>query len=249
MFFDYDIHVCRKGRIEMDSRDSVSERVLFGMLITMAGGLMDAYSYLARGQVFATGQTGNFVLLAIGAANLDQNQVFHYFSPIASFWMGVIFSKYLFHSKFNEHKIHWRRGILYIEIILFILIGFIPKTIPDIIVNSMISFCAALQFCSFRTFGGKTNYASVFCTGNMRSCAEALYLGIVHQEKEELQKGIRYFALLIAFFIGVLVGAVGNCYFGSYAAIIISITLLVALIIMKLDPALENESQKSITSR
>ena len=29
------------------------------LLITVAGGFMDAYSYLARGQVFATGQTGN----------------------------------------------------------------------------------------------------------------------------------------------------------------------------------------------
>ena len=37
--------------------------VRLGLTVICAGGFMDAYSYLLHGQVFATGQTGNIVLL------------------------------------------------------------------------------------------------------------------------------------------------------------------------------------------
>ena len=47
----------------MESSRQMSESVRIGIFLTMAGGFMDAYSYICRGKVFANAQTGNIVLL------------------------------------------------------------------------------------------------------------------------------------------------------------------------------------------
>lgn len=41
----------------------MSDSLRLGTVLTLAGGLQDAYSYNCRGQVFANAQTGNIVLL------------------------------------------------------------------------------------------------------------------------------------------------------------------------------------------
>ena len=40
-----------------------AERLFPVTLLTLSGGLQDAYTYLRRGRVFANAQTGNIVLL------------------------------------------------------------------------------------------------------------------------------------------------------------------------------------------
>ena len=40
----------------------MSESLLLGVLLAVAGGFFDAYTYLCRGKVFANAQTGNIVL-------------------------------------------------------------------------------------------------------------------------------------------------------------------------------------------
>ena len=45
-----------------------SESFAAAALLALSGGLLDAYTYLCRGGVFANAQTGNMVLLAIRAA-------------------------------------------------------------------------------------------------------------------------------------------------------------------------------------
>ncbi|MBC8862671.1 DUF1275 domain-containing protein, partial [Escherichia coli] len=40
----------------------ISESIGLGLLLALAGGFMDAYSYIERGQVFANAQTGNILL-------------------------------------------------------------------------------------------------------------------------------------------------------------------------------------------
>ena len=42
----------------------------FALLITLACGFLDAYTYLARGHVFANAQTGNVILFALEARAL-----------------------------------------------------------------------------------------------------------------------------------------------------------------------------------
>ena len=43
----------------------MSESIKLGVILAIAGGFMDAYSYMCRGKVFANAQTGNILLLGI----------------------------------------------------------------------------------------------------------------------------------------------------------------------------------------
>lgn len=46
-----------------------SESYLVGVLLAIAGGYLDVYTYVCRGGVFANAQTGNIVLLGINVAD------------------------------------------------------------------------------------------------------------------------------------------------------------------------------------
>ena len=65
----------------------MSESMILGVVLTLAGGFQDAYSYNCRGQVFANAQTGN-----IGPAGPKYRQrqlskrPIHYLFPPAGFF-------------------------------------------------------------------------------------------------------------------------------------------------------------------
>ena len=56
-------------------RYQMSESLPVGLLLALAGGILDSYTYLNRGQVFATAETGNLVLLGIHLAQGELGRV------------------------------------------------------------------------------------------------------------------------------------------------------------------------------
>mgnify|MGYP000861429102 FL=1 len=52
-------------RESLSFQRQVSETMRLGILLALSGGLMDAYSYLFRGEVFANAQTGNILLCSV----------------------------------------------------------------------------------------------------------------------------------------------------------------------------------------
>lgn len=110
--------------------------------------------------------------------------------PIISFWIGIFISWHLYYSYFNEKQLLWKRGTLITEIFILFITGLIPSSYIHIIANTLVSFAASLQFCAFRKLGTTEVYASVFCTGNMRSCAENYYKGLIQKDKQCLKKSL-----------------------------------------------------------
>ena len=49
----------------MKHSKQMSESIRLGIVLAVAGGFMDAYSYMCRDEVFANAQTGNMLLLVI----------------------------------------------------------------------------------------------------------------------------------------------------------------------------------------
>lgn len=47
------------------------EKMAVGICLALAGGFLDAYTYLLRGGVFANAQTGNIVLFGIHLAKQE----------------------------------------------------------------------------------------------------------------------------------------------------------------------------------
>ena len=112
----------------------MSESYILGALLAIVGGYLDAYTYISRGNVFANAQTGNIVLLGANLAEKNWAKAFHYMIPILSFVLGVVISEKI-KNKFKQNSnIHWRQIVVVIEIIVLIIVAFIPHGNMDIIV-------------------------------------------------------------------------------------------------------------------
>ena len=73
----------------------MSEALPVGLCLALGGGMLDAYSYLQRGQVFATAETGNIVLLSINLSMANWSQALHYLLPVLAFFAGVLSTELL----------------------------------------------------------------------------------------------------------------------------------------------------------
>lgn len=215
--------------IKQDTK--VTENLGFGMLLASIGGVMDMYSYTVRGNVFATGQTGNLVLAAVRLAEQNYLGMLHAIVPIVSFWMGIFLAWHLFYSYCKEKHLLWQRTILLTEILILFITGLIPCSYPDMIANSLVAFAASLQYCAFRKCGKGDNYASIFCSGNMRSCAENYYKGIVLKDRQCLKRALRYSCILISFFAGAVIGTLEAKILHEKAIWIVIILISLALVI------------------
>ncbi len=184
-----------------------TETLFFSTLLTLAGGIMDAYSYIVRGSVFATGQTGNLVLFAIHLIDGNVQKTIAPLISILAFWIGNYAAWHIYNAHFRDRALFWRRAILAIEGMILIIIGFIAPGCPHVLANLMVSFAASLQYCAFRTFHGRESYASVFCTGNMRSCADHFYKGLALGDRQSLKLALQYSCIILAFASGAIIGA------------------------------------------
>lgn len=215
--------------IKQDTK--ITEKLGFGMLLASIGGIMDMYSYTVHGKVFATGQTGNFVLAAVRLAEQDYIGMFHALVPIIAFWLGIFTAWHIFYSYCQDKQISWQRIILVVSMFILFITGLIPRSHPDMIANSLVAFAAALQYCAFRKFGEGENYANIFCSGNMRSCADNYYKGIVQKNRLCLRRALRYTCILASFFTGAVIGTMEARIFHEKAIWSALILILVALVI------------------
>ena len=150
----------------------MSESFLIAGILSISGGLQDAYTYMYRGKVFANAQTGNIVLLAQNLVDRNWQAVLRYFSPLLFFALGVAMAECIRMKYQKAQKIHWRQLVLAIEILLLFAVGFIPNEI-DLLANAMVSFACAMQVQAFRKVNGYA-FASTMCIGNLRSGMESL---------------------------------------------------------------------------
>ena len=106
----------------------MSESLSVGLLLALTGGLLDAYSYLNRGEVFATAETGNIVLLGIHLAQQQWGQALRYVFPILAFAAGVLVAELIHRNLGNASgRIHWRHPLLLAECLVLVLVALLPQ--------------------------------------------------------------------------------------------------------------------------
>ena len=75
----------------MHREKQMSDSYLIGALLAVAGGFLDAYTFLCRGGVFANAQTGNIVLLGVNLASGRWEEAITYLMPVSAFFFGICF--------------------------------------------------------------------------------------------------------------------------------------------------------------
>ena len=99
-------------------------------MLAVAGGFLDAYTYLCRGQVFANAQTGNMVLLAVRLAEGSWAQAFHYLMPILAFALGVLVAEVVRRNSRHAGRFHWRHTVLLVEMAVLVAAALVRRWAP-----------------------------------------------------------------------------------------------------------------------
>lgn len=210
-------------------KHQMSESMLLAILLTLAGGFQDAYSYNCRDHVFANAQTGNIVLLGQNLATGQWAECVHYLLPVLAFMGGVYITEWLRHAFLKSRCLHWRQIILGIEIALLAVAGILPQSL-NVPANVMMSFACAMQVNAFRKFNG-IPCATTMCIGNMRSATEALCKYRITKDPEMKRRSLHYYFIIFIFALGAAAGAVVTDFIGE-RSIWISAALLLAGFVM-----------------
>lgn len=215
----------------MTQKRQMSETLFIGILLALAGGFLDAYTYLTRGEVFANAQTGNMVLMGIYFAKGNFLKAFRYFIPVLAFIAGVVLAE-IIKDKFKENQhVHWRQITIGIEFVVLTIVAFLPQGNYDMLANILVSFVCSVQVQSFRKLNGNV-YATTMCTGNLRSATEQIFSYHKTKDKAMLQKSLQYFMIIGVFIIGGLIGGLLCTYWGIYSVLFAAAILLLTLLLL-----------------
>ena len=179
------------------------ERLFPVALLTLSGGLQDAYTYFCRGHVFANAQTGNIVLLGQSLFSGSLSQAGRYLLPLLAFALGVAAAEYV-RTRPNR-RLGWQQQVLLWEIALLAAVGFFPPSM-DLAANALVSFSCAMQVQSFRRVEGFA-FASTMCIGNLRGGTDALCAFLRTKDRQERKKAGLYFTVVLLFALGAGAGS------------------------------------------
>ncbi|MGN0136977.1 DUF1275 family protein [Anaerotignum sp.] len=208
------------------SKRQMSDSFLIASMLAIVGGFLDAYTYVARGHVFANAQTGNIVLFGLHLAEGEWLQALSYFIPITAFVLGIFVDEWIKKFVLPLPKIHWRQIVLLFEILILFIVAWLPLGgTNDLVANTLVSFVCSMQAQSFRKVHGLP-YATTMCTGNLRSGTEMFFRYTQSKDKELRSKSIKYYGVIFFFILGAGIGALVTKHSGNLSAVYCNILLL-----------------------
>jgi uncharacterized membrane protein YoaK (UPF0700 family) len=204
--------------------------LIVAMLLTAAGGFLDAFSYIGQGHVFANVMTGNLVLSAISSIRGDWTHVARLLLPLASYVVGAAAGARLRSSAQKRMIAAPQVLALGIEIAILVGIGWLPEGFPSAAIVSAISFLIAVRS-SFFSHVEAWTYASTMPTGNLRQFGEAVFQSLSGTGSPKAKRQLVVFALVtLSFFLGALAGGVATDILHNRAIWIGGLFLLAALV-------------------
>lgn len=215
----------------LEAQFQTSETFLLSAVLALSGGFQDAYTYNVRDEVFSNAQTGNIVLMSQHFMEGDWTTALHYLFPLFAFALGVFVAEQIGHRYKTYTKLHWRQIVVAIELVLLIIVGFIP-TQYNMIATALVSFACSMQVQTFRKVHGY-GYASTMCIGNLRSGTESLSIYLRDKKPEALRKALHYYGIICVFAIGAGAGGICSLHIGLRAIWVSSLLLCIAFGMMQ----------------
>lgn len=217
----------------LEAQFQTSETFLLSAVLALSGGFQDAYTYNVRDEVFSNAQTGNIVLMSQHLMEGDWATALHYLFPLFAFALGVFVAEKIGHRYKMYTKLHRRQIVVAIELVLLLVVGFIP-TQYNIIATALVSFACSIQVQTFRKVHGY-GYASTMCIGNLRSGTESLSIYLRDKKPEALRKALHYYGIICVFAIGAGAGGICSLHIGLRAIWVSSLLLCIAFGMMQKD--------------
>lgn len=218
---------------KLTSQNQMSEAFCCSAFLALSGGFQDAYTYNTRDGVFSNAQTGNVVLMSQHMMTGEWQVCLKYLFPLFAFVAGVFLAEWIqYHFKYAK-RLHWRQGVLLLEIGILFLVGFLPTEL-NMAATALVSFACAMQVQTFRKVSGYS-YASTMCIGNLRSGTAALSVYLRERRREQLKQAFYYFGIILLFAAGAGLGGTLSVRYGICVIWISCVFLLVGFLLMWLE--------------
>ena len=176
------------------------ERKVFYLLI-MNAGMMGAYTFNLRGGVFCNAQTANFVMMSIAFGKGEWAHGLYFMIPVTAYFLGAVISEIL-PTPIKEHSyLRWDTMLVGFEWVALFLIGCVPLSWPDQIVQVAINFIASMQYNTFRQAEG-VPAATTFCTNHLRQVGIAFAKVVRKRDRAAIERGNVHLKMLVSFAIG-----------------------------------------------
>ena len=219
---------CNLLNTKETNKKYISKEVfLIGFSATTMGGFLDAYTYVLHDKVFANTQTGNLILLAIYLFEGNFKEAMLRLIPIVLFFIGIFLFEIL--NLFNKN--YSIKISLILQAILISFIGFGLFGNNSIIICGTISFICAMQLVSFKKINDMP-YATIMCTGNLRSFSQFFSKFILYKKKEDFKNSILYLLIVLIFCLGVFLGMFFIKILGAYSILVLLINVLIKFFIL-----------------
>ena len=208
-----------------------SDGLAVGVLLTLAGGFLESYSFITRNEVLANCQSGNLVLTAMFAVQGKWALALRWFAPVVAFVIGVLLTEFVRDRMKAHGRVHWRQAALLVEIALIFATGFMPEGDLNVTATVLIALACAIQADAFKKLHGSP-YATIMCTANLRSGLIHLYDWRGHGNDDAAIKARDYLLIILCFMAGAILGTWSVWLLGVRAAWVCCVLMLGAFIIM-----------------
>ena len=208
-----------------------SDGLAVGVLLTLAGGFLESYSFITRNEVLANCQSGNLVLTAMFAVQGKWALALRWFAPVVAFVIGVLLTEFVRDRMKAHGRVHWRQAALLVEIALIFATGFMPEGDLNVTATVLIALACSIQADAFKKLHGSP-YATIMCTANLRSGLIHLYDWRGHGNDDAAIKARDYFLIILCFMAGAILGTWSVWLLGVRAAWVCCVLMLGAFIIM-----------------
>lgn len=222
-----------------------SESMELALVLALSGGLMDAYSYLARGQVFANAQTGNLLLLGVHLSTGNIDVVARYLSPVLAFTLGCMLAEIVRRTNrrraIKKRPIHWRQHVVMGEIVLLTIVSCLSTNV-NLLANSLLSLACGMQVQAFRKLHGHA-FATTMCIGNLRSGTQEFVAYLDDRRRDHVRVGGLYFFVVISFVVGAVLGNALLPHLGLRTILVSCALLAISWLLMHRDRFLQQGKQ------
>ncbi len=211
--------------------DRPQETLPVALLLILAAGMLDAYTYVAHGGVFANAMTGNLVIMTVRLAQGQWPKALPYLAPIAAYIAGVAAAHSIKEKPLRNLVRYPARFSLALEVVFLVVVAFLPKSVPDMVIVVGIAFVAAVQGTSFTRIG-KFAFTSVTTSANLRHFTEAFTAVVLFRgNRHERREALFFAAICLSFFLGAMSGALAALRFG-HAAVWLPVVALAAALVL-----------------
>ena len=193
------------------------------------GGFFGGYTYSVRGGIFCNAQTANFVLLAMSIGSGDWKQAGYLCIPITAYFLGAVVSETVADSIKKFHLIRWDTLLILIEMLVVLILGFIPDDAPFQISQIAVNFICSMQYNTFRQADG-IPMATTFCTNHVRQTGVFFTKGIRHKDKTLFKRMGFHAGMLALFTLGGITSTIACHYFSGKGVWFALIPLMITFI-------------------